>query len=101
MTVKIQAVAPRLSDEDPDPLEQDEAEGLSSSIIEGGGWLLWDNDDIADIKRLIDRHMPKKQQQIFNAFLQGLSYNDLNVSEKYWRYHFLQGIEFIKKELRI
>jgi hypothetical protein len=101
MTVKIQGAAPRLSDEDPDPLEQDEAEGVSSSIVEGSGWLLWDSDDIADIKRLIDNRMPKNQKQIFNAFLQGLSYNDLNVSEKYWRYHFLQGIEFIKKELRI
>lgn len=101
MTAKIQAVVPRLSDEDLDPIEQDEIESLSSGLVESNGWLLWDNDDIADIKRLIDNRMSKKQQQIFNAFLQGLSYNDLNVSEKYWRYHFLQGIEFIKKELRI
>lgn len=97
MTAKIQAVAPRLSDEDPDPIEQDEIEG----IAEIGGWLLWDNDDIADIKRIIDRRMNEKQKEVFNAFLQGLSYNDLNVSEKYWRYHFLQGIEFIKKELKL
>ena len=97
MTAKIQAVTPRLSDEDPDPLEQDETE----NIVESNGWLLWDNDDIADIKRLIDNRMSKKQKQIFNAFLHGLSYNDLNVSEKYWRYHFLQGIEFIKKELKL
>ena len=41
MTTKIQAVAPRLSDEDPDPIEQDETEGISSSIIENNGWLLW------------------------------------------------------------
>ena len=101
MTAKIQAVAPRLSDEDPDPIEQDETEGISSSIIESNGWLLWDNEDIADIKRLIDKRMPEKQKEIFNAFLQGLSYNDLSVSEKYWRYHFLSGIEFLKKELRL
>jgi hypothetical protein len=97
MTAKIQAVAPRLSDEDPDPLEQDEIEG----IAESSGWLLWDSDDIADIKHIIDYRMCPKQKQIFNAFLLGLSYNDLNVSEKYWRYHFLQGIEFIKRELKI
>ena len=99
MTTKIQAVAPRLSDEDPDPIEQDETEGISSSIIENNGWLLWDSDDILDIKRLIETRMPENQKQIFNAFLQGLSYNDLNMSEKYWRYNFLLGIEFLKKEL--
>jgi len=101
MTLKIQAVVPRLSDEDPDPLEQDETDNVSSSSIESSGWLLWDSEDIADIKRLIEHRMPKKQQQIFNAFLQGLSYNDIHVSEKYWRYHFLLGIEFLKKELKI
>jgi hypothetical protein len=97
MTARIQGVAPRLSDEDPDPIEQDESE----SIIESNGWLLWDNDDISDIKKIIDKRMTEKQKEVFNAFLQGLSYNDLNVSEKHWRYHFLQGIEFIKKELKL
>jgi hypothetical protein len=30
-----------------------------------------------------------------------LTHNDILVSEKYWRYHFAKGIEFIKKELKI
>ncbi len=101
MTAKIQAVAPRLSDEDPDPIEQDEIEGIPSSIIENPGWLMWDSEDIADIKRLIYNRMPKKPKQILDAFLQGLSYNDIQVSEKYWSYHFAAGVEFIKKELKL
>jgi hypothetical protein len=101
MTAKIQAVAPRLSDEDPDPIEQDDSEGIPSSIIESPGWLLWDTEDIVDIKRLINNKMPEKPKQIINAFLQGLTYNNIGVSEKHWRYHFVAGIEFIKKELRL
>jgi hypothetical protein len=101
MTTKVQAVAPRLSDEETDPIEQDETEGISSSIVENMGWLPWDTEDISDIKRLINTKMPEKQRRVLEAFLQGLSYNDLNVSEKYWRYHFMAGIEFIKQELKL
>jgi hypothetical protein len=43
--------------------------------------------------------MPVKQQFIIEGFLDGLSYHDLAVTEKYWRYHFAKGVEFIKKEL--
>jgi len=49
---KVNAVAPRLSDEDPDPIEQDDADGASNQIIEG--WLPWDQEDIEDIRYLID-----------------------------------------------
>lgn len=97
MTHKIQAVTPRLSDEDPDPLEQDDVEGTSTQLIEG--WLPWDAEDIADIRYLIENNMPVTQRTILLAFLNGLNYNDIDVSEKYWRYHFSKGIEFIKKEL--
>lgn len=96
---KVAAVTPRLSDEDIDPIEQDDTETVSSQIIEG--WLPWDPEDIADIKRLISQKMPQKQQFILEAFLDGLNYNDLNVTEKYWRYHFAKGVEFIKKELKL
>ena len=96
---KVKAVTPRLSDEDPDPLEQDEMDNPSTNAIEG--WLPWDSEDIIDIKRLIDGRMSFKQQQIFNAFLEGQSYFDIHVTEKYWRYHFARGIEFIKKELKL
>jgi hypothetical protein len=99
-THKIKAVAPRLSDEDVDPIEQDEQESIASSLI-NEGWLPWDAEDIKDIKRLIAEKMPQKQRFVLEAFLQGLTYNDMNVSEKYWRYHFTNGLEFIKKELKV
>jgi hypothetical protein len=101
MTAKVQAVAPRLSDEDPDPIEQDESESIASSIIEGAGWLPWDIEDIEDIKRLIDKRMDPKQRKVFVAFLGGLNYNDIGMTEKHWRYHFAAGVEFIKKELKV
>jgi hypothetical protein len=94
---KIQAVTPRLSDEDPDPLEQDDVEGTSTQLIEG--WLPWEPDDIQDIRNLIENNMPFKQREVLLAFLNGQSYNEIHVTEKYWRYHFSKGVEFIKKEL--
>lgn len=94
---KVNATAPRLSDEDPDPIEQDESEGISSTLIEG--WLPWEPEDIADIRKLIAERLPPKQQFIIEAFLDGLTYNDVCVTEKYWRYHFSKGIELIRKEL--
>ena len=96
---KVFAVAPRLSDEDIDPIEQDDTDTISSQIVEG--WLPWDPEDIIDIKRLINEKMPQKQQYIIEAFLDGLNYVDLGVTEKYWRYHFIKGVEFIKKELKL
>jgi hypothetical protein len=101
MTSKIQAVAPRLSDEETDPIEQDETEGIASSIVEGSGWLPWDMEDIADIKRLIATKMPEKSKKVLDAFLQGFSYNDIGMSEKTWRYHFAAGINIIKRELKL
>lgn len=96
---KVNAIAPRLSDEDVDPLEQDEIENSSMQVVEG--WLPWDPEDIIDIRRLIESKMPVKQKFVIESFLDGQSYNDVNVTEKYWRYHFTKGIEFIKKELKI
>jgi len=96
---KVNAIAPRLSDEDIDPIEQDESDSISNMVVEG--WLPWDPEDILDIKRLIVDRMPAKQQYILESFLDGLSYTDLGVTEKYWRYHFAKGVEFIKKELKL
>lgn len=96
---KVNAVAPRLSDEDIDPIEQDDTDNISSQVVEG--WLPWDPEDIADIRRLITEKMPAKQQYIVQSFLDGLTYSDISVTEKYWRYHFAKGIEFIKKELKL
>ena len=96
---KVNAIAPRLSDEDIDPIEQDESDSISNMVVEG--WLPWDPEDVLDIKRLIVDRMPAKQQYILESFLDGLSYTDLGVTEKYWRYHFAKGFEFIKKELKL
>ena len=97
---KINAVAPRLSDEDLDPLEQDDPPAEVNAWM-SDGWLPWSPEDIADIRRLIVERMPKKQRFIVEAFLEGLSYVDVDVTEKFWRYLFNKGIEFIKKELKL
>ena len=96
---KINCATPRLSDEELDPLEQDDNEGVSTEMVEG--YFPWTQEDIVDIKRLIQDKMPTKQQFIFDAFLEGLTFVDVDVTEKYWRYHFTKGVEFIKKELKI
>jgi DNA-directed RNA polymerase specialized sigma24 family protein len=96
---KVNAVAPRLSDEDIDPIEKDDGVEPNTPILEG--WLPWDTDDIEDIRRMIAERLPHKQQFILEAFLDGLNYSDICVTEKYWRYHFSKGIEFIKKELKV
>jgi hypothetical protein len=96
---KISAVAPRLSDEDVDPIEQDELENSSTQVVEG--WLPWDPEDVSDIRRLIVERMPTKQRFVIEAFLDGQNYHDIDVTEKYWRYHFAKGIAYIKKELKI
>jgi hypothetical protein len=30
-----------------------------------------------------------------------MNYKDMDVSEKYWRYHYEKAIEFIKKEMNL
>ena len=94
---KIKAATPRLSDEELDPIEQDDVDGIPVDVIDP--FVPWNAEDMLDIKRLISERMPEKQREIIQAFLEGLNYKDLNMTEKYWRYHFDKGIEFIKKEL--
>lgn len=94
---KVNAATPRLSDEELDPIEQDDSDGITTEMIEG--YLVWTSDDIADVRKLIERGVAEKEREILNAFLEGLTYMDLGVTEKYWRYHFAKGIEFIKREL--
>ena len=96
----VRAVAPRLSDEDIDPIEKDDSLELNPpALVEG--WLPWDTEDVADIRRLISERLPSKQQFILESFLDGLNHVDIGVSEKYWRYHFARGILFIKQELKL
>lgn len=98
-TYKLNAVRTKLSDEEIDPIEQDEPE--SHPEITADGWVPWDPEDLADIQRLIERRMPEKQRIVLEAFLEGKTHKDIDVSEKYWRWHFAKGVEFIKKELRV
>jgi len=98
-THKLNASKTRLSDEEVDPIEKDDPDSHPEVMVEG--WLPWDAEDIADIRRLIERRMPLRQREIVIAFLEGNTYKDLEVSEKYWRWHFTKGVEFIKKELKI
>jgi len=101
MTMKktsiIKAATPRLSDEELDPIEQDDMDGIPVDVIDP--FLPWRPEDILDIRRLVYERMPEKQREIIHGFLEGLTYKDLKVTEKYWRYHFEKGVEFIKKEL--
>jgi len=103
MTIKakhiIKAATPRLSDEEIDELEKGDSEGTSAEMIEA--FYPWSPEDILDIRRLIVERMPVKQQFILEAFLEGLTHLDVNVTEKYWRYHFSKGVHFIKKELKL
>ena len=50
---KVNASTPRLSDEDPDPIERDE-EFPINSMLAVEGWHPWETEDILDIRKLID-----------------------------------------------
>jgi hypothetical protein len=92
-------VSPRLSDEEPDLLEQEDVEAIGGMSNEG--WLPWTHDDLIDIQKIIEQRMPLKQRVIIEAFLLGQSCKEIGVTEKYWRYHYQKAIEFIKKELKL
>lgn len=80
-------------------MEQEDVEGISG--MHSDGWLPWSQDDLIDIRRIIESRMPLKQREIMEAFLMGNNAVDLGVTEKYWRYHFKRGVELIKKEMGI
>lgn len=96
---KKNAATPRLSDEEPDLMEQEDVEGIT--ITQAEGWVPWTHDDLIDIRRIIDERMPIKQREIMEAFLKGDTAADLGVTEKYWRYHFKRAVELIKKEFDV
>lgn len=98
-TYKINCASPRLSDEEPDLLEQEDVEGLTGTPQDG--WLPWTHDDLIDIRNIIEKRMSEKQRTVIEAFLLGQSCQDIGVTEKFWRYHYQKGIEFIKQELKL
>jgi hypothetical protein len=97
---KVNRANPRLSDEEVDPLEVDDAESITSNRSTEG-WVPWDMDDLIDIYRIIEERMPQKQRVVMEAFLSGQSNKDIDVTEKFFRYHLEKGIEFIKQELKL
>jgi hypothetical protein len=99
MKITLKCSKTRLSDEEIDPLDWDDASALNDIV--DTGWVAWDLDDLIDIECIIEERMPTKPKQIIEAFLMGLTYTDLGVSEKYWRYHYNKAVEFIKEELKL
>lgn len=99
MRIIINASRTRLSDEEIDPIEQDDYD--ATNPFQGDGWLLWDEHDLIDIRRIINERMPAKEREVVQAFLNGLGYKEMDVTEKYWRYRFHRAIEFIKKEMKL
>ena len=59
-------ITPRLTDEDIDPIEANDGDGLDS-IVAGDGWLPWDKDDLIDIYRVIFERLPEKEKQFLMA----------------------------------
>jgi len=94
---KINAATPRLSDEEPDLLEQDDSDGITTESIEG--FVLWSPEDILDVHKLIEKRLEDAEREVLVAFMEGFTYVDIQVTEKYWRYHFAKGVELIRKEL--
>jgi hypothetical protein len=86
----------RLSDEEPDPLENDDVVDEHSSTTP---WALWGPDVLNDIYTIVSERLTPQQREIIEAYLTGYNYHDLLVTEKYWRYHFARAIKRIQKEL--
>ena len=94
----VNATIRRLSDEEPDPLENDDASVEPSSTT---GWASWGPDTIQDIYNIVSDKLTPQQREIIEAHLAGYNHHDLAVSEKYWRYHYGLAIKRIRKELRL
>ena len=73
---KVNAVTPRLSDEEVDPLEAEDNRG-GSHDKSSEGWLPWDYDDLIDIRRIIEERMVIKQRIVIEAFLVGQNNNEI------------------------
>ena len=96
---KVNAANPRLSDEDPDPMEQDDRSDDSSDTNEG--YLPWDADDLLDIRSIIEDDLSLKEREVIEAALLGQNHHDLGVSEKYFRYWYSKAIRNIRDKVGI
>ena len=94
----VNATIRRLSDEEPDPIENDDASVESSAA---SGWASWGPETIRDIQHVIENRLTPQQREIVEAMLAGFTHKDLAVSEKYWRHHLSQAVKKIRKELKV
>lgn len=97
MKVTVFASLKRLSDEEPDPLENEDPTVEPSTA----GWAPWGPETIQDVYNIISDKLNEKQREIIEAHLMGYSHKDLCVSEKYWRYWYASAVNQIKKELKL
>lgn len=95
---KFNATIRRLSDEEVDPMENDDPSMEPLAMIH---WAPWGPDTIQDVYNIISRKLTTQQQEIIEAHLLGRNYRDLGVTEKYWRYHWAQAVKRIRRELKI
>lgn len=89
----------RLSDEEMDPMENDEAyiEPLAAMYASTN----WSPETLQDVYNVISDKLSEKQKEIVEAHLMGYTHKDLQVTEKYWRYHWGKAVSKIKKELGV
>jgi len=97
MKVTVFASIKRLSDEEPDPLENEDPSVEPSTM----GWAPWGPETIQDVYNIIADKLNDKQREIIEAHLMGYNHKDLAVSEKYWRYWYASAVNKIKKELKV
>jgi hypothetical protein len=98
MKYTVFAIIRRLSDEEPDPLENEES-GVEPSS--SSGWAPWGPDTIQDVYNVISDKLTEKQREIIEAHLMGYNHKDLAVTEKYWRYWYTSAVNKIRKELNV
>lgn len=95
---RVNATIRRLSDEEVDPMENDDP---SIEPIAALQWVPWGADTIQDVYNIICDKLTSQQREIIEAHLMGYTHKDLAVTEKYWRYHWGQAVKRIKKELNV
>lgn len=84
--------AVRLIDEEVDDLEKYDFSGIASPI--GGSEL----SDKIDLYRQIDK-LQDEQRAVVLAYLSGLTYNELGVTQKYFLYHLKKAVNTLRKRI--
>ncbi len=96
--IRFNATMRRLSDEEIDPMESEDG---SMEPMDATHWAPWSSDTMQDVYNIITDKLLPPQKQVLEAHLAGFTYKDIGVSEKFWRYHWMQAIKRIKRELKV